>query len=132
MAWTITQSGVVQQLSAFMTALPGGAAAFMAVTILVFLVLGYFGLQPPSPANEIIAPVGTLLYFAFFLLMPIYSSLDKCQPEPDSPWSIDALAAASSRCIGCGSNAWAKRIISASSIVTVPVLKCRPTVMSSK
>src|SRR6478672_8908092 len=36
----------------------------------------------------------------------------RCQPEPDSPFSIDALAAASSRCIGCGSNSAAKARIS--------------------
>ena len=55
MAWTITQSGVVQQLSAFMTALPGGAAAFMAVTILVFLVLGC--LLEGLPAVLLLAPI---------------------------------------------------------------------------
>src|SRR4051794_14841536 len=36
----------------------------------------------------------------------------RCQPEPDSPFSIDALAAASSRCIGCGSYSAAKAKIS--------------------
>jgi tripartite ATP-independent transporter DctM subunit len=55
MAWTITQSGVVQQLSAFMTALPGGAVAFMAVTILVFLVLGC--LLEGLPAVLLLAPI---------------------------------------------------------------------------
>jgi len=51
--------------------------------VLVFLVLGYFGLQPPSPANEIIAPVGTLLYFAFFLLMPWWSRMGEFKTPPD-------------------------------------------------
>ena len=36
----------------------------------------------------------------------------RCQPEPDSPFSIDLLAASSSRCIGCGSNSAAKARIS--------------------
>ena len=40
MAWAITQSGIVQHLSQFLTTLPGGWIAFMGVTILVFLVLG--------------------------------------------------------------------------------------------
>ena len=40
MAWTITQSGVVQQSSSLLTTLPGGPIAFLAVTIVVFLVLG--------------------------------------------------------------------------------------------
>lgn len=55
MAWTITQSGVVQQLSVFMTSLPGGAAAFLAVTILVFLVLGC--LLEGLPAVLLLAPI---------------------------------------------------------------------------
>jgi tripartite ATP-independent transporter DctM subunit len=41
MAWTITQSGVVQALSLFLVSLPGGAFAFMSASIVVFVVLGY-------------------------------------------------------------------------------------------
>jgi tripartite ATP-independent transporter DctM subunit len=55
MAWAITQSGVVQQLSAFMTSLPGGWAAFMAVTIVVFLILGC--LLEGLPAVLLLAPI---------------------------------------------------------------------------
>ncbi len=40
MAWAITQSGVAQQLAAFMKGLPGGVPTFLAVTIAVFLLLG--------------------------------------------------------------------------------------------
>jgi ubiquinol-cytochrome c reductase cytochrome b subunit len=50
---------------------------------LVFVVLGYFGLQPPSPANEYTSQVGTLLYFAFFLLMPWWSRMGEFKPVPD-------------------------------------------------
>ena len=55
MAWSITQSGVVQQLSLFMTTLPGGWIAFMAVTIVVFLVLGC--LLEGLPAVLLLAPI---------------------------------------------------------------------------
>jgi len=55
MAWSITQSGVVQQLSTFMTTLPGGAAAFLAVSIAVFLVLGC--LLEGLPAVLLLAPI---------------------------------------------------------------------------
>jgi tripartite ATP-independent transporter DctM subunit len=55
MAWSITQSGVVQQLSLFMTTLPGGWVAFMAVTIVVFLVLGC--LLEGLPAVLLLAPI---------------------------------------------------------------------------
>jgi len=40
MAWALTQSGFSRQLAAAMTAMPGGAAGFMAVSILAFVVLG--------------------------------------------------------------------------------------------
>jgi TRAP-type C4-dicarboxylate transport system permease large subunit len=40
MAWALTQSGFSRALTDFMTTLPGGAAAFMAASILVFMVLG--------------------------------------------------------------------------------------------
>lgn len=55
MAWTITQSGVVQQLSSFLTTLPGGPIAFLAVTIVVFLVLGC--LLEGLPAVLLLAPI---------------------------------------------------------------------------
>jgi tripartite ATP-independent transporter DctM subunit len=40
MAWGLTQSGFSRALAAAMTGLPGGAAAFIAVSILAFMVLG--------------------------------------------------------------------------------------------
>ena len=40
MAWALTQSGFSQDLTRFMATLPGGAAAFLAVSIVVFIVLG--------------------------------------------------------------------------------------------
>jgi len=55
MAWSITQSGIVQQLSTFLTTLPGGVAAFMAVTIIVFLILGC--LLEGLPAVLLLAPI---------------------------------------------------------------------------
>ena len=55
MAWAITQSGVVQHLSHFLTTLPGGWIAFMGVTIVVFLVLGC--LLEGLPAVLLLAPI---------------------------------------------------------------------------
>ncbi len=40
MAWALTQSGFSGQLAQTMAALPGGAAMFMAASVLVFIVLG--------------------------------------------------------------------------------------------
>jgi tripartite ATP-independent transporter DctM subunit len=55
MAWAITQSGVVQQLSQTLTTLPGGAFGFMAVTIVVFVLLGC--LLEGLPAVLLLAPI---------------------------------------------------------------------------
>jgi len=40
MAWALTQSGFSQQLATLMQGLPGGAGAFLAVSIVAFIVLG--------------------------------------------------------------------------------------------
>ena len=40
MAWALTQSGFARDLTRFMSTLPGGAASFMIVSILVFILLG--------------------------------------------------------------------------------------------
>jgi ubiquinol-cytochrome c reductase cytochrome b subunit len=53
-----------------------------AVFVINFLILGYLGVQPPSPVGERVSQVGTLIYFGFFLLMPWWSSLGETKPVP--------------------------------------------------
>lgn len=48
-----------------------------------FLVLGYLGTQAPSTTVNQIARVATIVYFAFFLLMPLYSTFEKTKPVPE-------------------------------------------------
>lgn len=48
-----------------------------------FFVLGYLGILPPSTAGTIISQAGTLIYFGFFLLMPIWSKLGQFKPVPE-------------------------------------------------
>jgi ubiquinol-cytochrome c reductase cytochrome b subunit len=55
----------------------------LAIFIVCFFILGYLGMLPPTPVGTIVSQICSILYFAFFLLMPIYTKLDKCQPEPD-------------------------------------------------
>jgi ubiquinol-cytochrome c reductase cytochrome b subunit len=55
----------------------------LTIFVVVFLVLGYYGTQPVTVAGTIISQVCTLIYFAFFMLMPWYSAMDKTKPEPD-------------------------------------------------
>jgi ubiquinol-cytochrome c reductase cytochrome b subunit len=50
--------------------------------IINFLILGYLGVQPPSPVGERISQAGTLFYFGFFLLMPWWSRLGEFKPVP--------------------------------------------------
>ena len=54
-----------------------------AVFVVDFFVLGYLGVQPPSPIGERVSQVGTLYYFGFFLLMPWWSRLGEFKPVPD-------------------------------------------------
>jgi ubiquinol-cytochrome c reductase cytochrome b subunit len=57
--------------------------AALAIFVVCFFILGYLGVLPPTPLRTAVAQVCSVLYFAFFLLMPIYSKIDKCKPEPD-------------------------------------------------
>jgi ubiquinol-cytochrome c reductase cytochrome b subunit len=51
--------------------------------VIIFLILGYLGVQAPSPIGERVSQVGTLFYFGFFLLMPWWSRLGEPKPVPD-------------------------------------------------
>ena len=54
-----------------------------------FVMLGYLGTKNPGHIdliwfkNLVWAQIGLVIYFAFFLLMPIYTRLDRTKPEPD-------------------------------------------------
>ena len=50
--------------------------------VISFFALGYLGTQPATPSATIVARVFTLIYFAFFLLMPIYTRWEKPKPVP--------------------------------------------------
>ena len=56
---------------------------FLAVWVICFFILGYLGVLAPTPGRTLVAQICSVIYFAFFLAMPIYTKLDKCQPEPD-------------------------------------------------
>ena len=62
---------------------PGWHKAVYALFVIVFLVLGYFGVQAPSPVSERISQACTLIYFGFFLFMPWWSRLGTFKPVPD-------------------------------------------------
>ncbi|KDB53509.1 cytochrome b/b6-like protein [Sphaerotilus natans subsp. natans DSM 6575] len=62
---------------------PSWNKALYGVFVVFFLVLGYLGIQPPSDIGTLIAQVGTLFYFGFFLLMPWWSQIGEFKPVPD-------------------------------------------------
>ncbi len=48
-----------------------------------FIMLGFLGVKPTTDLYKLMAQIGTIYYFAFFLLMPIYSKMDKTKPVPE-------------------------------------------------
>lgn len=62
---------------------PGWHSVLYGVFVVIFLILGYLGIQPPSAAGTIVSQVGTLFYFGFFLLMPWWSQLGTFKPVPE-------------------------------------------------
>ncbi len=62
---------------------PSWHKALYGVFVVFFVVLGYLGIQPPSDTGTLIAQVGTLFYFGFFLLMPWWSQIGPFKPVPD-------------------------------------------------
>lgn len=55
----------------------------LAIFTVAFLILLYLGTKAPTNAVKIWAQWMTLIYFAFFLLMPFYSKIDKTKPVPE-------------------------------------------------
>ncbi|WP_025917061.1 cytochrome bc complex cytochrome b subunit [Herminiimonas sp. CN] len=50
---------------------------------IMFLVLGYLGVKPPSAIGGLISQVGTFVYFGFFMLMPWWSAMGTFKTVPD-------------------------------------------------
>ena len=54
----------------------------LAIFVVSFLVLGWLGTLPPTPTLTLLAQIFTVLYFAYFLLMPIYSRMGRTKAVP--------------------------------------------------
>ncbi|WP_132544284.1 cytochrome b [Plasticicumulans lactativorans] len=57
--------------------------AALAAFVVAFIILGYLGALAPSPGRTLLSQVCSVVYFAFFLLMPIYTSIDSTKPVPE-------------------------------------------------
>ncbi|MCK5326221.1 MAG: cytochrome bc complex cytochrome b subunit [Woeseiaceae bacterium] len=55
----------------------------LTVFVITFVTLGWLGLQPATGTYVLLARIFSVLYFAFFLLMPYYTSKDKTKPVPE-------------------------------------------------
>jgi ubiquinol-cytochrome c reductase cytochrome b subunit len=55
----------------------------LTVFVISFVMLGWLGMQPAEGVYVRMAQIFGILYFAFFLLMPYYTSIDKTKPVPD-------------------------------------------------
>jgi ubiquinol-cytochrome c reductase cytochrome b subunit len=55
----------------------------LTVFVISFVVLGYLGTRAPEGLYKLLAQVCTILYFAFFLLLPWISTYDKTKPVPE-------------------------------------------------
>ncbi len=63
--------------------------------VVVFILLGYLGTEPTNVWGQfgpwlgnadratVVARIGTVVYFLFFVLMPWYTRIDKTSPEPE-------------------------------------------------
>ena len=57
--------------------------AALTIFIIAFFLLGWLGTQPAEGINTLLAQISMFIYFGFFLLMPIYTRLDKTKPVPE-------------------------------------------------
>ena len=55
----------------------------LALFVVAFIGLGILGALPSTNVRTVIAQVLSVVYFAFFLGMPIYTKMDKTKPVPD-------------------------------------------------
>jgi ubiquinol-cytochrome c reductase cytochrome b subunit len=55
----------------------------LAVFVICFFSLGYLGMVNMTPLNQLLARICTVIYFAYFLLMPIYSGYETHRIQPE-------------------------------------------------
>ena len=55
----------------------------LGIFVFSFFALGWLGMQAPTPFLTWMSRLFTALYFAFFIFMPVYSTMDKTKPVPE-------------------------------------------------
>lgn len=59
-----------------------GFKACLGLFVVSFVILGYFGLKPPSDIGTLISRVCTVIYFGYFLVLYIISKNENTKPVP--------------------------------------------------
>ena len=60
-----------------------GSKIMLGLFVISFFILGYLGTVHPTPGRTLMAQVCTGIYFAYFLLMPWYTAVEKTKPVPE-------------------------------------------------
>ena len=55
----------------------------LALFVVSFCILGYLGVVVSTPGRTLLAQVLTVIYFAYFILMPWYTSIENTKPVPE-------------------------------------------------
>ncbi|MBT8115681.1 MAG: cytochrome b N-terminal domain-containing protein [Arenicella sp.] len=55
----------------------------LVIFVAAFILLGWLGMNPVTERNTLLAQIGSVAYFAFFFLMPWFTSIGKTKPLPD-------------------------------------------------
>ncbi|HHX35246.1 MAG TPA: cytochrome bc complex cytochrome b subunit [Pseudomonadales bacterium] len=56
---------------------------WLLVFCISFVILGVLGVLSPTPERTLVARICTILYFAYFILMPFYTRMEKTKPVPE-------------------------------------------------
>ena len=60
-----------------------GSKIMLGLFVISFFILGYLGTVHPTPERTVMAQVCTGIYFAYFLLMPWYTAVEKTKSVPE-------------------------------------------------
>ncbi len=56
---------------------------WLLVFCISFVILGVLGVLAPTPERTLVARICTVIYFAYFILMPFYTRMEKTKPVPE-------------------------------------------------
>ena len=56
---------------------------WLLVFCICFVILGVLGVLAPTPERTLVARICTVIYFAYFILMPFYTRMEKTKPVPE-------------------------------------------------